>query len=206
MIQTLTKPQARILKLLIRRWDALGTQPNLSDVASELEMTYVGLKEHLLALEKKGRLSFESKGRGKPPVIRLERAGETQGVPLVGEIAAGGLRSEVEHLEGYLALPGRGDTFALRVSGDSMAERIEHGDVVILNRGQPKSGDICAVRHNDETTLKYLDFYVDGSALLRPHNPDYGCIRVAREEITIAGRFDSLLRGPVVHLLFREPS
>ena len=125
---------------------------------------------------------------------------------MVGEIAAGGLRGEVEHLEGYLALPGRGDTFALRVSGDSMAERIEHGDVVILSREEPRSGDICAVRHNDETTLKYLDFYADGSALLRPHNPAYDCVRVAREEITIAGRFDSLLRGPVVHLLFRESS
>ena len=205
-MRPLTKPQTRVLKRLERRWEELGTQPNLSALADELGMTYMSVKQHLEALEKKGRLSFESQGRGKAPVIRLGRTGETRGVPLIGEIAAGGLRGEVEHLEGYLALPGRGDTFALRVSGDSMAERIEHGDVVILSRDEPRSGDICAVRHNDETTLKYLDFYADGSALLRPHNPAYDCVRVAREEITIAGRFDSLLRGPVAHLLFRESS
>ena len=159
----------------------------------------------MLALEKKGQLSFESQGRGKSPIITLERQ-ERKGVPLVGDIAAGSLRGEVEHLEGYLALPGDEGRFALRVTGDSMAERIEDGDVVIFSREQPRSGDICAIRHEDEVTLKYLDLYTDGSALLRPHNPDYDPIEVELKDVYIAGRFDSLLRGSVVHLLFREPS
>ena len=200
---TLTKPQARILRLLERRWRELGRQPNLSDLAKELDMSYVGLKEHLRALEKKGKLSFESKGRGKSPVIYLERK-EVKGVPLVGDIAAGSLRGEVEHLEGYLALPGDDERFALRVQGDSMAERIADGDVVIFSRKQPKSGDICAVRHEDEVTLKYLELYANGGALLRPHNPAYDPIEVRLKDIYVAGRFDSLLRGSVVHLLFRE--
>ena len=204
-MQPLTKTQARVLKRLKRRWEELGRQPNLSDLAKELGIAYMSLKQHLDALERKGKLTCESQGRGKSPVIRLEQK-ESKGVPLVGDIAAGSLRGEVEHLEGYLALPGNEGRFALRVTGDSMAERIEHGDVVVFSREQPRSGDICAVRHEDETTLKYLDLYADGSALLRPHNPAYDPIEVKLKDIYIAGRFDSLLRGSVVHLLFREPS
>ena len=202
---TLTKSQTRILRRLERRWRELGRQPNLSDLAGELDMTYVGLKEHLKALEKKGRLHFESQGRGKSPIIHLERK-EAEGVPLVGDIAAGSLRGEVEHLEGYLALPGDDGRFALRVQGDSMAERIADGDVVIFSQEQPHSGDICAVRYEDEVTLKYLELYANGGALLRPHNPAYDPIEVRLKDIFIAGRFDSLLRGSIVHLLFREPS
>lgn len=204
-MRRLTKPQTRVLKRLVRRWDELGRQPNLSELASELGISYVTLKQHLDALERKGELTCESQGRGKSPIIRLERR-ESKGVPLVGDIAAGSLRGEVEHLEGYFALPGNDGRFALRVTGDSMAERIEDGDVVIFSREAPKSGDICAVRHEDEVTLKYLDLYTNGSALLRPHNPDYDPIEVKLKDIYVAGRFDSLLRGSVVHLLFREHS
>lgn len=205
-MQPLTQTQARVLKRLERRWAELGTQPNHSALAGELGVTYMSVKQHLEAAARKGHLGFESTGRGKPPVIRLGRAGETPGVPLVGEITAGSLRGEVAHVEGYLELPGSPRHFALRVTGDSMADYIADGDVVLLVREPPRSGDICAVRYNDETTLKYLDLYADGSAVLRPHNPAYDPIDVRREEIDVAGRFDSLLRGPVVHLLFREPA
>ena len=204
-MEALTQTQTRVLKRLGRRWRDEGRQPNLSALADDLGMTYVSLRQHLEAAAKKGHLKFESQGRGKTPILQLGL--ETpRGVPLVGEITAGSLRGEVAHVEGYLELPGSPRHFALRVTGDSMADYIADGDVVLLVREPPRSGDICAVRYNDETTLKYLDLYADGSAVLRPHNPAYDPVDVRREEIDVAGRFDSLLRGPVVHLLFREPS
>ena len=202
-MQRPTKTQAGILKRLEQRWEELGTQPNLSELANELGMSYVSFKQHLDALARKGELTCETKGAGKPPLLTLGRQ-ESKGVPLVGEIAAGSLHGEVEHLEGYLEVPGDPERFALRVKGDSMADFIAEGDVVIFSKAPPRSGDICAVRYEDETTLKYLDLYPDGSALLRSHNPAYTPIDVKLSEIYVAGRFDSLMRGTIARLLFRE--
>ena len=208
MVKT-TAVQDKMLKLLKKRWRERGSQPNLNEVAGELGMQYMSLRQHLEALNKKGYLTFTSQGRGKPPVIRLAEKGPVrlephEGVPLLGDIAAGGLHEAVEHCEGFLSLPGRGERFALRVKGDSMSERIEDGDVVILRRCPFTSGDICAVRHEDETTLKYVDVGNDGRATLRPHNPLYSLIEVKLEEIYVAGVYDALLRGAVVHELFEE--
>ena len=212
----LTHSQSRVLKLLERHWRERGGQPNLTDVARDLDIHYVSMKQHLEALDTKGYIRFEPQGRGKTPIIRLtrqdlleerdvERSVVNQGVPLLGDIAAGGLHEAVEHLEGFLNVPGRGDRFALRVKGDSMSEPIQDGDIVILRQPPYRSGDICAVRHEDETTLKYLDLYADNSsALLRPHNPDYPLIEVDLSEVYVAGVYDALLRGAVVNELFRE--
>ena len=207
MVKT-TAVQDKVLRLLKRRWRERGSQPNLNEVAGELGMQYMSLRQHLEALEKKGYLSFTSQGRGKPPVIRLVQEKsvrlEHEGVPLLGDIAAGGLHEAVEHCEGFLAVPGGGERFALRVKGDSMSEPIQDGDVVILKRSPFTSGDICAVRHEDETTLKYVDVGNDGRATLRPHNPAYRLIEVKLEDIYVAGVYDALLRGAIVHELFEE--
>lgn len=201
----LSKQQRRVLVLLTRRWQEQGRQPSLSELADELGIHYVSLKQHLEAIAAKGHLSFESQGRGKQPILRLKQA-DAAGIPLVGQIAAGGLHDAVEHVEGHFRLSGVSSAgkFALRVRGDSMSELILDGDVVILEKRPYRSGDICAVRHEDETTLKYLDLHADGTALLRPHNPAYDPIRVGLDEIHVAGVFHSLLRGPIIDELFVE--
>ena len=200
----LTKVQRRVLVLLLRRWQERSGQPNLSELAGELGMHYVSLKQHLGALSSKGYLSFESQGRGKSPILRLNDG--SVGIPLVGQIAAGSLHDAIEHVEGHFHLHGvqSHNRFALRVKGDSMSERILDQDVVVLERRLPLSGEICAVRHGDETTLKYLDLYQDGTALLRPHNLSYDPIEVRLSDIHVAGVFYSLLRGPIIGELFQE--
>lgn len=201
----LTKQQRRVLVYLENRWHKEGRQPNLSEVADELGMHYVSLKQHLQAIAHKGYLSFESLGRGKQPVLKLKEA-EAAGIPLVGQIAAGGLHDAVEHIEGHFHLPrtlSQGK-FALRVKGDSMSELILDGDIVILEQKPFRSGDICAVRHGDETTLKYLELDQDHRAVLRPHNPAYDPIMVDLAELQVAGVFYSLLRGPIIDELFVE--
>lgn len=206
-----TEVQRRVLVLLKKQWQERGGQPNLNDVAKAMGMHYVSLKQHFEALDAKGYLTFETQGRGKPPIIRLSEQEEFvgsgasgQGVPLLGDIAAGGLHEAVEHLEGFLMVSGGNSRFALRVKGDSMSEPIQDGDIVILKKSPYKSGDICAVRHEDETTLKYLDLRPGGTALLRPHNPEYDPIEVDLTEVYVAGVYDALLRGAIVDELFRE--
>jgi repressor LexA len=178
--------------------------PDLAELARSLGITYVTLKQHLDALAHKGYLTVEGRGRGRSPVIHLPAA--ATGVPLIGAIPAGPLSAALSDTEGYLPLHGlSSDHFALRVRGDSMADLIQDGDVVLLERRAPASnGLICAARVGDEeATLKYVER--DGGDHLRlvPHNRDYPVLRVHLAEVQIDGVYRGLLRGAVVGELLR---
>jgi repressor LexA len=199
----LTTRQAQILGLLRRSPDALMT-----DLAAELGIHLVTLKEHLAALEKKGFVSYESRGMGRSPLIRLKP--QAEGIPLVGEIPAGPLSEALAQPEGYLSLAAKPGRFALRVQGDSMAELIQDGDVVLLDKRLPeRSGEVCAVRiDHSEVTLKYLEWrgQKPRTYTLRAHNPSYPAQKVKAGEIVIEGVFFSLIRGGLVHELLSEAS
>jgi len=64
--------------------------------------------------------------------------------------------------------------WALRVSGDSMVDaHILDGDVAVLERREPRAGDIIAALVDEtSTTLKRL-LYVRGKPVLRPENKRY---------------------------------
>ena len=197
--------QLEILAFLERQLEEQGELPDLAEVARGFDIRYPTLRGHLEALARKGHLSLESRGPGRSPRLSLRR--RPGGIPLFGEIAAGLPVGVYPEPEGHLSLRSLEGGFALRVRGDSMAERIQEGDVVLLQSGQPqRSGEICAVRvGNDETTLKYLDW--SGSPRryrLRPHNPDYPTLEVDPRELHIDGVYRSLLRGDVVDHLLTE--
>lgn len=218
--------QFKILGFLEEQLSRQGELPELAEVARAFGISYPTLREHLESLAAKGLLTLESRGPGRSPRLTLHRgaaqaefgkaglagtAGPDSliggGIPLFGEIAAGLPAGAYPEPEGRLALRELEGGFALRVRGDSMADRIQEGDVVLLQHGQPeRSGQICAVRvEEDETTLKYLDW--SGSPLrytLRPHNPAYPTLRVEPEFLHIDGVFHSLLRGKVVEQLLSE--
>ncbi len=201
-MRELSAKQRAAFESLRRAWRRHGAQPSLRLLATELGIGYVTLRQHLRALETKGYLRFRSQGRGRAPILQLR---ERSGIPLVGDIAAGPLSEAIAHPEGYLSLPGDDDRFGLRVSGDSMADAIQDGDVVILQRQRrPKRGEVCAVRVNgSEVTLKYLEIH-RSTALLRAHNPNYPPLEVPLSQIHIDGVFVALLRGEVIAKLFEE--
>lgn len=198
--------QLQILEALRDAYARHGRLPELTALARSFGIRYPTLREHLRALEAKGELRVESRGPGRSPYLTL--LGPIAGVPLYGEIAAGVPIGGYPEPEAYLALRDRPDHFALRVRGDSMADRIEHGDVVLLHRTSPRrSGEICAVRvGDDEATLKYLEWRgaEPRRYRLRPHNPAYPTLAVAAEELHIDGVFHGLLRGDVVDELLIE--
>jgi repressor LexA len=196
--------QLRILNALHEAHQRDGRLPDLSEVARTFGISYPTLREHLAALESKGHLRVTSRGPGRSPEVRL--SGEPLGMPVYGEIVAGLPSGSYPEPEGYLRLPGIG--FALRVRGDSMAERIENGDVVLLSARLPqRSGEICALRvGDDEATLKYLEWQGERPLRyrLRPHNPDYPTLEVAASHVHVDGVFRSLLRGPIVQELLTD--
>lgn len=200
------RKQFEILAWLERRLEEQGEPPTPAEAARAFGITYPTLREHLDALAAKGHLSLESRGRGRSPRLVLHRA--EPGVPLFGEIAAGLPIGNYPEPEGHLTLRGAADHFALRVRGNSMADRIEEGDVVLLAKAPPtRPGEICAVRvGQDEATLKYLDWQGrrPRTYRLRPHNPDYPTLEVSAEELHIDGTYRSLLRGEIIDLLLED--
>ena len=202
------RKQLQILSALQEAYERDGRLPELTDLARRFDIRYPTLREHLSALETKGHLQVIARGPGRSPEVTLLRAG--RGVPVYGEIVAGLPVGEAAEPEGYLAVRGRSDRFALRVRGDSMADRIEDGDVVLLQRRAPtRQDEICAVRvGDDESTLKYLGW--TGPAghptryRLRPHNPAYPTLEVAPADLRLDGVFHGLLRGDVVRDLLVE--
>lgn len=194
--------QHRIYERLRDHVARTGDTPDLASFARELGIHYVSLKQHLRALADKGFLTFESRGRGRSPRLALP-PGAT-GVPVLGAIPAGPLSEAVAHAEGYVPLAGlQGRGFALRVSGDSMADLIQDGDVVLFEkRPVRRSGEICAVRVGDEdVTLKYLDRLSEDRYALRAHNPDFPTREVRADEIEVEGVYRGLLRGASLDLL-----
>lgn len=200
--------QMQVLDALRDAYERTGSPPELTALSRSLGISYSTLREHLRALEAKGKLLVESRGPGRSP--RLTLLGAHFGVPLYGEIAAGLPVGTYPAPEGHLALRGRPDQFALRVRGDSMADRIEDGDVVLLHRTEPhRPGEICAVRvGEDETTLKYLDWPSEdphpSQYSLRPHNPDFPIVAVHAQDLHVEGVFRGLLRGDIVQDLIIE--
>lgn len=195
-MQVLPEAQAKVYGLLRAARERGEALPSVVELARLLGVHHSTTHQHLRALAAKGYLRFESRGVGRRPLLELRLP---SGIPLVGSIPTGPLSDSLEHPEGYLALPFGPEHFALRVKGDSMAERIENGDVVILRRAPEfRSGEICAVRVNgDEATLKYVERYPTDASLLRlrPHNPAYDPLEVPAKETSIAGVYRGLLRG-----------
>jgi repressor LexA len=96
-------------------------------------------------------------------------------VPVLGRVAAGRPIEAIEARES-VALPeemlGRGETFVLRVQGESMVEEfIRDGDLVVVeSRDSAANGEtVIALVGDGEVTLK--KFYRDGNRVrLQPEN------------------------------------
>ena len=175
-----------------------GLTPTAHDLTRALGLRPQSLRQHLEALERKGLLRLYPGGHGRPTHLELTPEGRLLGglaIPLVGRIPAGPLEANREEVEGLLLLPGKPHLFALVVEGDSMAEYLLEGDVVVVERGaQPRPGEVAALLHEGRTTLKYV--YPKGDrVVLKPHNPAYPTLELPAGEVEIQGVFRFLLRG-----------
>ena len=85
------------------------------------------------------------------------------------------------------------DTFALKVRGDSMIEaQIADGDLAILEKREPRNGDIVAALIDGETTLKR--YVTDrGRPFLKAENPRFPSL-VPVMELVVQGVLVALVR------------
>jgi repressor LexA len=162
-----------------------GYPPTVRELLSTLSVKSVStVHRDIEALKEEGLLSKDpSKPRTLMPTRQAFREGaETVGagavnIPIIGQIAAGAPILAEESREGYLPVPERyvrGETFALKVKGDSMIGKgIFDGDFVMIKKQSvANDGDIVVALITDfesEATVK--TFYREGRHIrLQPEN------------------------------------
>jgi repressor LexA len=127
-------------------------------------------------------------------------AADAVSLPLYGRIAAGhpieAMRDTSNTIEVPPSMLGRGEHFALEVSGDSMVDAgIFDGDTVIVRRDEvPDTGAIVvALIDDNEVTLKRLRRN-KGSIALEPANKAYETRIFGPDRVRMQGRVVGLIR------------
>ena len=97
-------------------------------------------------------------------------------IPILGSVPCGEPTEAIEEIIGYIeVLPNMAkDHFGLIAKGDSMAPKIEKGDILIIKKDtQVQSGEIAIVKVNgDEATCKKIMLTDEGITLISL-NPNY---------------------------------
>lgn len=121
-------------------------------------------------------------------------------IPLHGKIAAGTPIEAIQNPDSFIPVPsamaGRGNCFALEVSGESMVELgILDGDTVIIEGTQTaRDGEIVvALVDREEATLKTIERRGRQVALI-PANRDFETQIVPAENVQVQGRLVGLFR------------
>lgn len=191
-MEKLTQAQTELYDWLVEYIRSRQHSPSIRQMMQAMSLkSPAPIQSRLEHLRNKGYIEWSE---GKARTIRILRP-ESLGIPVLGTIAAGGLiepfTDAVEHMNfANMSLPPQ--TYALRVTGDSMIEdSIVEGDVIFLSPvAEPdllKNGTIVAARvEGFGTTLKR--FHADGDRVtLKPANPKYQPIEVDATQVQIQG-------------------
>jgi len=200
----LTQRQRQVLDFVQKTAQDGRPAPTLREIAAHFGFASSrAAADHLAALKRKGALESEP---GKARSLRavsslLPLRGRVVDIPLFGSIPAGYAQNRDQEPEGCVSVdvgsvgikPTR-NTFALRVSGDSMIGRhICDGDIVILEHGpDPRPGQVVAALIDRKSTLKTF-VLKNGKSFLKAENPKYPDL-LPSEELMIQGVMRGLLR------------
>src|SRR5271165_1636092 len=204
----LTRRQKEVLDFIADFIDENGYSPSYDEIAQALQLASLAtVHKHIQALESRNylRRSFnQSRSLEVAAKYMQERRKSRQTVrqaeiPLMGRIAAG---APVEAIAGqdtlqFADFTGKGETFALQVSGESMIEdHICSGDFVLVEKtAEVEDGEIVvALVNNNDATLKRFYREKDGRIRLQPSNSSMSPIYVQPEDLQIQGRVLSVLR------------
>jgi repressor LexA len=204
----LTKRQQEIFDF-IRKYSAkYGYPPTVRDIGKAVGLASSStVHAHLANLEKVGMLRRDP---SKPRAIELlDRAVGTavdsvrgivrsDGLPVLGAVAAGAPILAEENIEDYVSVPavagGDEGEYVLRIRGDSMKEAgILEGDMVVVHpQDTAHDGDVVVALLGEEATVKR--FYRERDHIrLQPENASMEPIR--SKEVRILGRVVGLLRS-----------
>ena len=203
-MKTLTRKQQQLLDFIQKWQQTEGATPTYQEIADQFGFRSVNsVTGHVRLLRQKGHLAFEpGKARSlrvTSPLARLRS--RIMDIPVFGTIPAGFSRDREQEADGCVSVdvesigfkPTR-NTFALRVTGDSMIGRhILDGDIVLLEHGpEPRHGQVVAALIDRKSTLKTF-LLKNGKPFLRAENPKYPD-QIPSEELMIQGVLKALIR------------
>lgn len=183
----------------LQRWEKGEQVPDAVTLAKIGELT--GTLTHWLltgegamyAHQNGGSERIEGNGSSALRRVKLVR------IPMLSSVPAGkpNLIFHPDYIEKYITVDDvkDGNAFALKVNGDSMSPRIEHGDVIIISpKKEVRNGDICVIRVNDEDTVKKVIFE-NGYVHLIPLNRDYEPVSVKKKEVAFIWRVVKVIKN-----------
>src|SRR5437016_3581587 len=200
----LTKRQQEIFDFIKRYSAKYGYPPTVRDIGKAVGLASSStVHAHLSNLEKIGLLRRDP---SKPRAIELlDRAVESvrgivrsDGLPLVGAVAAGQPILAEENIEDYVSVPeiagGDDGAYLLRIRGESMkgAGILEGDFVVVRPQDTAQDGDIIVALLGEEATVKRF-FRESDHVRLQPENEVMDPIR--SKEVKVLGRVVGLLRS-----------
>ncbi len=197
----ITPKQQEILDYIKAQILNKGYPPAVREICEAVHLKSTSsVHSHLETLEKNGYIRRDPT---KPRAIEivddsfnLSRR-EIVNVPIVGTVAAGQPILATENIESYFPLLSEdvpsGETFMLRVKGDSMINvGIFDGDQILIKK-QPvaENGDIIVALIDDSATVKTY-YKENGHFRLQPENDRMDPIIVS--DLTILGKVVGLYR------------
>jgi len=170
-MEPLTEKQQKVLRFIENRLQD-NKPPSQREIAKPFGLAQNAVYQLVGYLKRKGYLIDSGGHRG----LRLSKAylnkkRQTEGIPVVGRVAAGEPILAEENIEGYIDLRepfGQSkDRFILKVVGDSMAdEGIMDGDYVVVRPTSAiENGQVGVVLLDDEATVKRIYIQRDRIAL-----------------------------------------
>lgn len=220
----LTAKQQQLLLFINDRLSSGGVSPSFDEMKDALGLkSKSGVHRLINALEERGFIRRMANRARALEVLKLPEThaaasnvvtgafgqkpseapapqSDTVDIPLHGRIAAGAPIEAFEQADSFVAVPqsmlGRGDCFALEISGDSMIELgILDGDTVVIEGGNAaRDGEIVvALVDREEATLKTLRRQGQNIAL-EPANSAHKTQVYESQRVQVQGRLVGLLR------------
>ena len=207
MTRPLTPRQQHVYDFIVKTMSELGYPPTRAEIARALGFRSPNAaEEHLRALDRKGVIRMiPGTSRGiRLPAQEIDDTpeGSPNGLPIIGEVAAGSPVLATEHIDRYCPLTPdfftpRAD-YLLRVRGLSMRDvGILEGDLLAVHRTtRVRDGQIVVARLEDDVTVKR--FRRDGHHVwLLPENDDFTPIEInlRQQHLEIEGVGVGVIRG-----------
>jgi repressor LexA len=201
----LTKRQQEIFDFIKHHSTQFGYPPTVRDIGKAVGLASSStVHAHLSNLEKLGLLRRDP---SKPRAIEmLDRAVEQvksivvrpDGLPLIGQVAAGSPVLAEENIEEYVSVPalagGEEGEYVLRVRGESMVDAgiLPDDYVVVRPQETAEDGEIVVALVGEEATVKRFYREVD-HIRLQPENATMDPIR--SRDVRVLGRVVGVFRS-----------
>jgi repressor LexA len=202
-MEKLTEKQKKVLRYIEGRLQR-GDPPSQREIALHFKLAQNAVYQLIRYLREKGYLTDSAGHRGlRLSKTYLEQIRQAKGIPVIGRVAAGLPILAEENIDGRVDLKeyfnSDGDTFILRVAGDSMVDAgIWDGDLVVVKpASQISDGQIGVVMVNNEATVKRV-YIRNDRLILEPANKSGGykamTVKKGDADVRIIGKVTGCLR------------